>query len=718
MNHLVATNTFDPSLNEALAHEFATSSEDDIAAQRAQNLIASLRNRWWYYLLITALAAGAAYYVATEFGNYKYRADATIRVTDLPYPPGDKYLQPPGIGGFHLYLSHPEVLAQLRDEFGVELPGPDDPPLVEDALDKKTQVLTVSATRGSAEEAAELVNNLITTAVSKSTEERTDYLNRSLVFYNRLINEAEAEAASKRQAKVDRIEAMRAQFSIDPDAELEFEEISQIIGGQRDRLTQLQLELKDADRLELFLRADEKAVISQIMRELPEDYKDELKTAAKPFTPTSPQAMDIANRIKQLDEIASRDIENTDQLKAAIRDMGQILDTEVTIPDDYLSRINGIRDQLIELTNRRRILPQAIEDAKQSLANSLDERAGMEITKLLDFENSPELVELTAQIERADRKVDQLTSAIDWVKGMLALDQPAFEPLTSASAETAVPDGNHLKLAVATFGLVGLLLGMPVLIRDTFHSDVTPSGRLGQEFGLPTMSAQEIQGRSFKKAGLQSHDPELRLLANRIQQSARDARGSVVLFSSLSDDVSTDELTRTIAGCLAAREEKVLVIDLETIDQNRNGKQKKRLPSKKGEEITDDRPQEAGLSERKVGLAMALSGATKDVDDVLIHHDESGIDRLQLGSGELPVEAFASPMMSRLLDRYRNQYSLVLLSGPPAKYLADLQVLSAKCDGTMFVAPDRGEMPASARRTVMDLMKNHVPVMGIVEVPS
>ena len=716
MNHLVPINSYDPSLSEP--SDFAASGADELAAQRVENLLGSLRTRWWYYLLITALAAAAGYYVATEFGSYKYEAAATVRVTDLPYPPGDKYLQPPGIGGFNLYLAHPEVLSQLRDEFGVELPSPNDPPLVKTGFDRETQVLMISATREAPEEAADLVNNLIATAIAKSTEERVDYLNRSLTFYNRLISEAEADAASKRQAKVDRIEAMRAQFSIDPDDEMEFEEISQVIGGQRERLAELQLELKDADRLEMFLKADERLLISQIMKDLPEEYKEDLKTAASPFTPTSPQAIGFANRIKQLDEISVRDVGSADELKAAMRDMAKVLDRDIVVPDDYASRVNRIRDQLLELSNRRRMLPQAIEDAKQSLSNSLDERASMEITKLLDFESSPELIELTAQIERADHKVDQLASAIDWVKGMLALDQPAFEPLTIASKETAMPDGNHLKLGVATFGLVGLLLGMPVLIRDTFHSDVTPSGRLGQEFGLPMMSAQEIQGRSFKKAGLQSHDPELRLLANRIQQSAREARGSVVLFSSLSDRVSTDELTRTIAGCLAAREERVLVIDLETIDQNRNGKQQGRLPSGKGEEITDDLPQESGLTHRKVELAMALAGATKEVDDVLIHHDESGIDRLQLGSGELPVEAFASPMMTRLLDRYRNQYSLVLLSGPPAKYLADLQVLSARCDGTMFVAPDRGQMPASARRTVMDLMQNHVPVMGIVEVPS
>ena len=204
-----------------------------------------------------------------------------------------------GICAIHSKLAFlQQVLEQLRDEFGIELPPADDPPVVESAFDRETQVLSVSATRETPEEAADLVNNVIAIAISKSTEERVDYLNRSLVFYNRLISEAEADAASKRQAKQERIEAMRAQFSIDPDAEIEFEEVSQVIGGQRERLAEFQLELRDADRLEMFLKADEKLLVSQIMKELPEDYKEDLRTVSKPFTPTSPQAIDIANRIK------------------------------------------------------------------------------------------------------------------------------------------------------------------------------------------------------------------------------------------------------------------------------------------------------------------------------------------------------------------------------------------------------------------------------------
>ena len=74
--------------------------------------------------------------------------------------------------------------------------------------------------------------------------------------------------------------------------------------------------------------------------------------------------------------------------------------------------------------------------------------------------------------------------------------------------------------------------------------------------------------------------------------------------------------------------------------------------------------------------------------------------------------------MTQLLDHLRNQYSMVLLSGPAAKHLADVQMLATRCDGTLFVAPIKGRLAPAARRTILDLVENRVPIMGIAEVPA
>ncbi len=85
----------------------------------------------------------AGYWVASEFGSYKYVAATQVRVTDLPYPPGVRYFQPPKISDFLRYLGHPQVLVRLRDRFGI-VPTPDSQPLFEDEFDRKTEVLTLT----------------------------------------------------------------------------------------------------------------------------------------------------------------------------------------------------------------------------------------------------------------------------------------------------------------------------------------------------------------------------------------------------------------------------------------------------------------------------------------------------------------------------------------------------------------------------------------------
>jgi hypothetical protein len=185
----------------------------------------------------------------------------------------------------------------------------------------------------------------------------------------------------------------------------------------------------------------------------------------------------------------------------------------------------------------------------------------------------------------------------------------------------------------------------------------------------------------------------------------------------------------------------VLVVNLEPIGEHRQGKfaagEQKKLdaPQSKGNRGEQQAAEEMPAAEaelpaangdpnadvaggEKVGLAAALSGATDNPEEVLVHHGSDGIDRLELGEAELPVEAFATPMMTRLLDTYRNEYSMVLLSGPPAKHLADVQMLAGRCDGTLFVAPSRGGLAPTAKRTIISLMEDRNPIMGIAEIPA
>jgi hypothetical protein len=566
-------------------------------------------------------------------------------------------------------------------------------------------------------------------------------LSDSLRYFRSLVERAETEASEQRQAKVARLKKLKVKLLEEGNPQLQFEELTEIVRLKRSELSVLEAELKDSQRLLEILERDEQSLVSKTHDELKADCLHQIVLLTQQFTAKSAPANDLERKAEAVRSLAKNGLKSREELTDWLRSVEVASRVQLTIPADNEEALDRLVENQYNLKNRLLLLPEKIEETKRKLAQATQQRGLLKVSDEFDFETIPEIQELNILITRAEQNADQIASAIAWIEDLQTLDTPAFEQLVPASAERAIPDGNHQKLFVLAFGVTGLLLGLPVLLLDLLYTPMTAAQRLGNELGLATIPTHEIMSRTSVNAALQVGDPELRLLALRIQQMAREARGSVVLFSSLADNVSTKELTTTLAQCLAARQEKVLMIDLESIEDNRvpssairrlkvsaNSKRtvvvassagahgNGGVPGKLTGEINSE--DDHSLSGGKMGLAVALSGGAKVPEDVLIEHGDDGVDRVLLGAGELAVEAFATPLMGQLLETYRNAYSMVLLSGPAAKHLADVQMLAARCDGTLFVAPERGELTQTARRTILELKENRQVILGLAVVPD
>jgi len=703
-------------------------------AERARKkLLDALRKRWWYYSMITLLAGGIGYFTAIDYGSYKFKASSLVGAKAMPFPPGQAFYTPPSIQDFVKYLLEPGAADSL---IGAP-PGKN----LEHELDHNTKVITVKFSSDQPEAAAEIVNKLIDRAIRASTEQRVKMLSDSLRYFRSLVERAEAEASEQRQAKVARLKKLKVKLLEEGNPQLQFEELTEIVRLKRSELSVLEAELKDSQRLLEILEKDEQSLVSKTHDELKAECLHQIELLAQQFTAKSAPANDLERKAEAVRSLTKNSLKSREQLTDWLRSVEVASRVQLTIPADNEEALDRLVENQYNLKNRLLLLPEKIEETKRKLAQATQQRGLLKINDEFDFETIPEIQELNILITRAEQNADQIASAIAWIEDLQTLDTPAFEQLVPASAERAVPDGNHQKLFVLAFGVTGLLLGLPVLLVDLLYTPMTAAQRLGNELGLATIPTHEIMSRTSVNAALQVGDPELRLLALRIQQMAREARGSVVLFSSLADNVSTKELTTTLAQCLAARQEKVLMIDLESIEDNRvpssairrlkvsaNSKRtvvaassagahgNGGVPGKLTGEI--DSEDDHSLSGGKMGLAVALSGGAKVPEDVLIEHGDDGVDRVLLGSGELAVEAFATPLMGQLLETYRNAYSMVLLSGPAAKHLADVQMLAARCDGTLFVAPERGELTQTARRTILELQENRQVILGLAVVPD
>ncbi len=724
-----------------LSSPLAESVQPDLQAEKAKQtfkkFVGSLQKRWFYYLLVTLLASGLGYLAASRFGAYNYKSTSLVRAKSIQFPPGQAFYTPPRIQDFQKYLAEPEVTTSLIEDFDLaRSPGK----LFEQQFDHSTEVVTVEMSSNQPETATELVNQLVVRAIDKSTEERTTRLASSLNYFRRLVEEAEAKASAQRHAKVERMNALRRSLTDDDNSQLQFDELTEVVSLRRSELSELESELKDSQRLLKILEQDEQALVSETHDELKDDCLHQIELMSQQFTATSPQADDLEEKAERVKSISAHGVKNRDELTDWLRSIAVATRIQLSIPAENQAALDRIVENRYDLRNRLLLLPEKIDETARTLAQATQKRAQLAISEEFELENTPEIQELSILITRAEENAEQIAAAIAWIENLQKLDTPAFEQMMPASVDSAVAKGNHPKLFVLAFGMTGLLLGFPLLLFDLFYAPMTATQKLGNELGLATIPTHEIMARTSVHAGLQAGDPELRLLALRIQQMAREARGSVVLFSSLADHISTNELTTTLAQCLAARQEKVLIIDLESIGENRlQSSTPKRLTasahttghvspatsSNRGNGLAP-----APLSGKMVcgdghslvspsmGLAQALSGGAKVPEEVTIEHGDDGVDRVLLGSGELPLEAFATPLMGQLLDTYRNDYSMVLLSGPAAKHLADVHMLAARCDGTLFVAPEKGQVGQTARRTVIELMENRRVILGLAEVPG
>lgn len=682
----------------------------DIYDHRRKNLFRSLLRRWWYYAAITCIATAAAFFLGKKYQSTSFQAVTQLRARALPFPPGAAQIEQPRIGDFNHFLNHPDVLSEVAGP-AFRIQTFDSPKLVDKELNVETKVLTLRLNRDTPLDAANTLNALVEAAIAKSTEERKAALDESLAYLQSIVGEAEAELARQRLAKATRLEELRGENDRDGKSSLEYGELTQLLQLRRTELLALESELTDGKRLMEILEKDESLLVQSVVNAIIEDQVLELQNSAKRFASDSEQASEFAKQIAGLEELGSRDIASREELLDIVHSMRQLVGPNISIPAEHDAALTRVADSRYTLANRLRLLPEKIVRSQELLDQTQEQRAKVEVSGGFNFESFPEIEDFTSRIERAQASANSVASAIAWTRDMRRLDAPAFEQIVVADIEDTTPDGDFSKLFVLTFGMVGLCLGLPVLAFDIFTPPLTRVEQMALDCRLPTIPTR-------KKGPHPSHrvpstaDPELRLLAHRLQQAA-ELRGSVsVLFCSLCQGYKTSTLTGGLAECLSARQANVLIINLEEFGRPAKRKRRNGFWGRRKE----DEQQNEQITSVKRTLSEALIDGAALPDEVRVDTIASGIDRIELGTGILPPEAFSQPLMERLFLQLRNEYSAILVNGPEAHHLPDVQALAALCDGTLFLASNAGRVPAECRRTVESLVESVTPVLGIAEV--
>jgi len=272
--------------------------------------------------------------------------------------------------------------------------------------------------------------------------------------------------------------------------------------------------------------------------------------------------------------------------------------------------------------------------------------------------------------------------------------QPAIPSLEPASSTAP-------KLFLGVFGLTMALLSTPVLGWNLRRKATASMEGMARELGLPVLAAPSSSIQQIMRSPLPIDDEYPRLLALRIQQSIAKP-GHVLLFSSLSRNADTGSLLSKLAICFAERDERVLLIATDSRFETSTG-YRDFLAKPDG---SDDEP--VG------GLADYLACAFDEVDDLVAPSMVQGVDCLLSGRQPLPREGLGTRRMTELLEKFRTQYTLVIIDGPSVSQTVDLEMLAARADGIIFTTNGTPADFEHSRDAVRNLMELNAPILGVI----
>lgn len=114
------------------------------------------------------------------------------------------------------------------------------------------------------------------------------------------------------------------------------------------------------------------------------------------------------------------------------------------------------------------------------------------------------------------------------------------------------------------------------------------------------------------------------------------------------------------------------------------------------------------------GLCGYLEG-TDSIDEVIRHHDLSGVDVVPAGSTSMnPADLLHAHATATLLQDATKRYDYVLVAGPATSVGTDAAALAARCDGALLVLQGRRTSETRVRTATSVLQRVGADVLGTV----
>ncbi len=700
-----------------------------------------LRRRWLLLTVCTLTSVGAAVYAATHYTMPSAETQGELRYVALP-PALQQVYQAPNTLELAEMLGSNENLATLAQRSDLQIDPKSLTPLLDIKASHLSNIISVKLKWSDAQQAIEMVNELMDIAVQTTSESRRETLGRyrkdteiALATANQRVQEFRDRAITLRQER-------DAQLREEGSAGTEVQRLTSVISRIEDLLDQAILTKAKLSQQLMSVRSEVESIKGQIRQELLRSRQQQVELRLRALSRTSPQAgrlLKLQQRLAQFEE------ENRALDYVAWEAKLSVLGREVLggIDPATLRAIETIEQNLnykqrslerLELD----LLPMDNEISMLEKRRASQERRLSEALSS-EMEGLPNLEEAELRLDEAQNARRSLQEQLDNIKRLEDTEFSEMTVLTPASWRTTEANEGRHKVFVFTLAGCLALLTLPVFALEHFFPSGDPAERAAKSLGLPLIGRGTFVAQQLRHDKVPIHpvnSESLRLLALRIQQSVHGP-GSLVLFSGLNHAKSSIPTISYLAECLARREERVLIID--ACDRPGDSRQQSRhedlvktvlapsastgvAPASPECEVnrplgsaTDLVPQpDPEPSPGLVGLSDFLHRRDLSPDEMICRTSIPGVDMIPSGSTTFPCEGLAAGCLTDLLDECRRRYTIILVAGPSTQQPSDLQMLSARADAILFTLPKNGRPNAQGDAIVQELMGLGAPVIGIV----
>lgn len=309
-------------------------------------------------------------------------------------------------------------------------------------------------------------------------------------------------------------------------------------------------------------------------------------------------------------------------------------------------------------------------------------------------------VELSALDREAQALREQLKSLLDrynQINSAANVDAGTVDKIDAALVPGAPYAPNPIRnLGVALVLGIALAAGLAVL-RETFDDRVRSLDDVEEKLGLPLLGHTphvdrediEVHGTDRFSALMEAYS-SIRATID----FALPRHRNVIQFTSSQQNEGKSTTAVILAELFASLGRKTLLVDVDL-----------RRPSV-ARLLDIERP--------KVGIVEVLLGHV-DLEAAVVKGVHENLEILPVGEiPPNPTELLASREMRQFIERYRNEYALIIFDSCPVLGLADAPTLAGLVDGTVFIVEANGLQFGQARAAIRRIAQSGGQLIGVV----